>query len=632
MFEQLITSSVLILAVCFLRVLFEKRVNACMLYALWLVVAVKLLVPLPALPTGFGVLQIADRIVEHIAISGTGSTAVSAEPSDPDVSAQPQTSDISVADMDSSDQTNAVNAGMDSANTANEQTPAAQQTKAEESSIPSILFIVWGIGAGAAAAVFIGSNLLFLRRLRKSCRFAGYFYRLSVYETPVVATPCLYGLLCPGIYVQEYVDPDEDGNMRCILTHEYTHFCHGDGLWALVRCVCVIVYWYDPFVWLAAFISMRDCELACDEGAIRRLGEENRTAYGKMLIEMLAHAGRLQRFTVSAGVADSMHGMKKRIQHIAEKTRTRASAAVVLAGCCVVLTGCTFSGSRPADTETEVTEAVSEPEAEKPTETAEEPETETSEVIQQYGWSWKSGTVTAPDGTTYTVGAGAIGEADGCIDVSIASETDVYFTYYGASSAQLIVEYTHDGGVNWEKTNVTVTEYGYDGYTGIGTPFLSFLPDGTGYLLYCSDPGAGQMGKLLLVSHDGGASFEKVSDLSDTLHNYPTGIAFCEDNKGMILTQNHGDAAGLFLTEDGGKTWTEYYPQPLLASSQLITYFDGISLLKLDDGIWKLTIAVTDSETREKLTLYSADNWETWDTTAKTDAAETDFETLAYSA
>lgn len=79
--------------------------------------------------------------------------------------------------------------------------------------------------------------------------------------------------------------------MSHILTHELTHYTHGDSLWNLIRALCLTVYWFNPLVWAAASLSRRDCELACDEGVIARLGEENRFAYGRTLVGMAAVGG-----------------------------------------------------------------------------------------------------------------------------------------------------------------------------------------------------------------------------------------------------------------------------------------------------------------------------------------------------
>lgn len=60
---------------------------------------------------------------------------------------------------------------------------------------------------------------------------------------------------------------------------EQTHFRHGDHIWSALRCMCLALHWFDPFVWWAAALSRTDAELACDAAAVQSLGEAERAAY-----------------------------------------------------------------------------------------------------------------------------------------------------------------------------------------------------------------------------------------------------------------------------------------------------------------------------------------------------------------
>lgn len=72
--------------------------------------------------------------------------------------------------------------------------------------------------------------------------------------------------------------------LRHTVEHEITHFRHGDHFWSALRSVCIALHWYNPLVWWAAILSRNDAELACDEGTIRRIGEDARAEYGRTLI------------------------------------------------------------------------------------------------------------------------------------------------------------------------------------------------------------------------------------------------------------------------------------------------------------------------------------------------------------
>ena len=69
-----------------------------------------------------------------------------------------------------------------------------------------------------------------------------------------------------------------------IVRHELTHLRHLDFLWAFCRTAAVVVYWWNPLVWLAAIFSKRDAELACDETVAAGLAPEQRIAYARAIL------------------------------------------------------------------------------------------------------------------------------------------------------------------------------------------------------------------------------------------------------------------------------------------------------------------------------------------------------------
>ena len=46
----------------------------------------------------------------------------------------------------------------------------------------------------------------------------------------------------------------------------------------------MIVYWWNPLIWLAAICSKRDAELACDEAVAAKLPESKRLAYARAIL------------------------------------------------------------------------------------------------------------------------------------------------------------------------------------------------------------------------------------------------------------------------------------------------------------------------------------------------------------
>ena len=191
-------------------------------------------------------------------------------------------------------------------------------------------------------AVFLISNGVFALRLKKSRKLLEKG-RLSVYETSVVETPCYFGMLRPAIYLPPAVAAEER-HRNFAVTHELTHYRHGDELWAALRCLCLVIHWYNPLVWLAAILSREDCEIACDESTIATLGESHRTEYGRVLIDLTCrrYTDLLRTATTMTG---SAIGLKDRIKMIVKKPKTAIYALIALILVAAISVGCTFTGS-----------------------------------------------------------------------------------------------------------------------------------------------------------------------------------------------------------------------------------------------------------------------------------------------
>jgi beta-lactamase regulating signal transducer with metallopeptidase domain len=148
----------------------------------------------------------------------------------------------------------------------------------------NLLPFVWYAGIGGVGLCLIFSNLSFGRKLRKTRKaIEADGGRLPVYVVDALPSPCLFGVFRPAIYLTPEVAKDET-KLRHVLAHELTHYRHGDHIWSALRGLCLAVHWYNPLVWLAASLSRRDSELACDEGTVKSIGEQGRMDYGRTLI------------------------------------------------------------------------------------------------------------------------------------------------------------------------------------------------------------------------------------------------------------------------------------------------------------------------------------------------------------
>ena len=131
-----------------------------------------------------------------------------------------------------------------------------------------------------------------------------------------------------------------------MLAHEQTHARHLDPLWSLLRGVCLTVYWFDPLVWLAAVLSREDGELACDEGTLRALGADERTAYGKALLALVPVCDKPQNPLLGATTMTSgKRSLKERITRIAENRQAKTAAVFAAVALAALVCAVSFTGS-----------------------------------------------------------------------------------------------------------------------------------------------------------------------------------------------------------------------------------------------------------------------------------------------
>ena len=133
-----------------------------------------------------------------------------------------------------------------------------------------ILQIAWFSGSALLGLWLFGAWAVFTIRLHRDRRFLGKRGGTCIYVSGAVKSPCLAGLI-PAVYLTEDVLQADEAEL--ILRHELTHLRHLDFLWSLCRTAAVTVYWWNPFIWLAAICSKRDAELACDEAVAAKLPE-----------------------------------------------------------------------------------------------------------------------------------------------------------------------------------------------------------------------------------------------------------------------------------------------------------------------------------------------------------------------
>ena len=359
-----ITSSIMIVVVMILRKLFGSRVKSGAICVLWALVAIRLLIPVQL----FGnVVNVTDYLTENVInLQGRGITtevqvkwdSVSDSQTGDDSqvgngvypagrvqSGSGTHSDGNLQAANNAKADGNIQIGSSAMSDNNAQTGSYVRSTSHVQSddyvkIVNYMRVIWLIGMVVMFAVVVVSNLIFTGRLMSSRKLAGKSGRINIYKTETVNSACLYGVFHPAVYVNNKAADNE-----FIIIHELTHYRHRDNWWALVRMLCVCIYWFNPLVWVAAHFHKEDCELFCDEAVVRNCSVSERQKYGEVLLNAAArHSGRLSDIYLLSGASSGYRELKKRIERIAGSRKTYKSAAFILVIIVVTVTVLAFGG------------------------------------------------------------------------------------------------------------------------------------------------------------------------------------------------------------------------------------------------------------------------------------------------
>ena len=368
MLEWFLSSAVLTLIVILLRLLLKGKISLRLQYALWALVLVRLLVPVSIGSTSFSIGNLSQRAagtevgqkvteLSDAKLPGKSYQAAYDEVAREyaergvDISALPVKTEPVTPEKEPKEPTEPI--------TDLSKLPAAELAETVDYEIYSrmnstwsvrdVLLAVWIAGAAVVGLVLLASNLRFAAKLKKTRkRLAGQTGTLPVYVSRAAETPCLLGVFRPKIYLMGEAT-ENTTILRHSIEHETTHYRHGDHIWAILRGVCLALHWFDPLVWWAAVLSRNDAELACDEATIRRLGEQERTEYGRTLIQMTCQRRPALLLTATT-MTGSKNSIKERIWMIAKKPKAAIYTLIAVLLIVSVAAGCAFTGAEDTDT------------------------------------------------------------------------------------------------------------------------------------------------------------------------------------------------------------------------------------------------------------------------------------------
>lgn len=243
--------------------------------------------------------------------------------------------------------------------------PAITPTPAGTRSIPVMEAVGWCWAAGTALFLLwqLGSYLALRAKLSRSRRpltdeailavleresaAAGRQKPLPVY-TAAVGSPMIVGAIKPTLLLPEMELSTEQ--LSLVFRHELIHYRRRDIWYKLVLLLANAIHWFNPMVWLMVYAADRDLELSCDEAVVAGRDEAYREEYGRCLLAVV-RAGMSRRTLFTTNFYSGKKTLKNRLATIFDTTKkhrgTLALAALLLAAAVAgSLVACTPDGGK----------------------------------------------------------------------------------------------------------------------------------------------------------------------------------------------------------------------------------------------------------------------------------------------
>ena len=147
------------------------------------------------------------------------------------------------------------------------------------------------------------------------------------------AMPCVCGLICPILVL-----PEENVYEEVIL-HELLHQKYGDVWINYVLHVVRAVNWFNPLIWYVTAVILNDSEALCDQRVLACMTSKNELPaekiYGNLLINMAVCKGTRSAKIGTTNMANSYRSMNTRIKRIADFKKVPAGLG--FAALCITL-------------------------------------------------------------------------------------------------------------------------------------------------------------------------------------------------------------------------------------------------------------------------------------------------------
>ncbi len=251
--ELFIFPSILVLILVLIKPLLKNRVKPAIRYALWLLVVIRMVLPVafPSVPLM--------AINPSSADSEIAGEIGKLPPDTPFTPSTEYDDDTTAADI-----------------------LEGQKTTLLTNGHALSLRGFWIIGSVIMFLFFLIIRISFFLKVRNYKTRYECDSKIPVYIMDNRRDCFMFGFFSKKIYIGQ--DLINNGQVDFVIAHYSSHSKQLDNIWLLVRILLLTVYWFHPAVWIAASHAVKDGEYACNMLTVKTIGEDKYPEYKEFVI------------------------------------------------------------------------------------------------------------------------------------------------------------------------------------------------------------------------------------------------------------------------------------------------------------------------------------------------------------
>lgn len=222
--------------------------------------------------------------------------------------------------------------------------------------------VVWLIGAVTMLGYILAVNMRFSMKIKKEPPVADPKVKsvfeqciqemkvkrqVALIESNQASTPMLAGIVRPKLLMPGYaLNTLNDSQLRYVFLHELSHVKRNDIAANWLMNVLLALHWFNPLLWYAYRKMREDQEIACDSLALTRIGPDESRDYAAAIIKLLEAFANQVRLAGVASISGNKKELKRRIIMITLLKNNSYKMSLLGLAVILIISGCALTNAK----------------------------------------------------------------------------------------------------------------------------------------------------------------------------------------------------------------------------------------------------------------------------------------------